>query len=442
MRTAIPRGLSAAMCGLILLSAAVIGVGCGGGGDDEDTHGQADVQTGDVDQDAALPGDVPDSGVPDSNREDTPAGDVDLDALDVADASCEPCTGGAVCIDGECRCGQDLVYCNGECVETVGGEVVETCNGLDDNCDGQTDEGTVAGQPCDGGDSDLCAEGVWVCSAAGQACTDVTGDSVEICNGADDNCDGTTDEGFNVGQACDGPDSDLCAEGLLSCAAEGEVCTDTSDDTIDVCNGVDDDCDGTTDNRIGSCDSPGDLDLCATGTWGCQGDEYMGYYGYCDDDDASTLEVCGNGIDDDCDGATDEGVGYYVDFTNRGSFTAQYIEDGKLIVSGSNTLNVLQLNGIGVVAGVDDTAIEVGESVIFEIAPPATHLVLIPQFGATCKITAWGTSENLLGSVETSGYMIDVTDLFSQAAFNQIMYEIPSGYGDRIAAIAFETHCP
>ncbi|MEK7325369.1 MAG: hypothetical protein AAB217_08970, partial [Chloroflexota bacterium] len=60
------------------------------------------------------------------------------------------------------------------------------------------------------------------------SCNDGIGNSVETCNGADDDCDGTTDEGANAcggvctlsgvpGAGCDGPDTDSCAEGLLSC---------------------------------------------------------------------------------------------------------------------------------------------------------------------------------------------------------------------------------
>ena len=73
----------------------------------------------------------------------------------------------------------------------------------------------------------------------------------EICNGVDDDCDGQIDESFsNLGQACDGDDADLCANGEISCnpAGDGTICTDESPaNIVEVCNGQDDDCDGQID---------------------------------------------------------------------------------------------------------------------------------------------------------------------------------------------------
>jgi hypothetical protein len=72
----------------------------------------------------------------------------------------------------------------------------ETCNGRDDDCDGQVDEDyPERGQSCDGNDADQCAEGTRTCvGAAGAVCSDETDDTVELCNGADDDCDGMIDE--------------------------------------------------------------------------------------------------------------------------------------------------------------------------------------------------------------------------------------------------------
>jgi hypothetical protein len=51
----------------------------------------------------------------------------------------------------------------------------EVCNGIDDDCDGQVDNGFPVGQPCDGTDADTFEEGVYVCSpGGGLVCTDTT----------------------------------------------------------------------------------------------------------------------------------------------------------------------------------------------------------------------------------------------------------------------------
>jgi len=70
----------------------------------------------------------------------------------------------------------------------------ETCNGLDDDCDGQNDEdlGMVS---CGTG---LCARTVAMCTA-GSPTQCVPGmPAAETCNGFDDDCDGTPDDGFDL----------------------------------------------------------------------------------------------------------------------------------------------------------------------------------------------------------------------------------------------------
>jgi hypothetical protein len=77
---------------------------------------------------------------------------------------------------------------------TPGTPGTETCNGVDDDCDGVVDDGFPS-TPCDGADGDLCLEGMTVCDASGTTCTDTTGTNAEICNSFDDDCDGEVDEG-------------------------------------------------------------------------------------------------------------------------------------------------------------------------------------------------------------------------------------------------------
>ncbi len=128
----------------------------------------------------------------------------------------------------------------------------ETCEGTDQDCDGQIDEGLTTGAPCDGPDTDTCPDDMTICNSTGAVvCGDTSGDDdVELCNGLDDNCNGATDEGFNVGANCDGADGDACNEGTFGCAGDGltAVCSDNTGTIPEVCDGDDDDCDTLIDD--------------------------------------------------------------------------------------------------------------------------------------------------------------------------------------------------
>ncbi len=218
---------------------------------------------------------------------------------------------GAACTDGVGSCqvtGTIVCTKDGigtECSKKAGDGTAERCDGIDNDCDGTTDEDFPIGMACDGPDADLCNEGVIMCDGqGGTLCTDATGDNVETCNVMDDDCDGNIDEGFDVGSPCDGPDGDLCKEGVIACDTSGAaVCTDKTGDTLESCNGADDDCDGTTDEGFtlgaacavgtGACARSG-LTMCNAGGTGTQCNVTAG---------APTPELCGNGIDEDCNGS-------------------------------------------------------------------------------------------------------------------------------------------
>lgn len=73
----------------------------------------------------------------------------------------------------------------------------EICNGVDDDCDGAIDESDpAAGQPCSTGQPGVCADGVTECVNAGLACTPLAMPSPETCDGLDDDCNGVADDGI------------------------------------------------------------------------------------------------------------------------------------------------------------------------------------------------------------------------------------------------------
>jgi hypothetical protein len=190
--------------------------------------------------------------------------------VDGADCNC---SGHAQQLGLKTECSRKNVYgsCNGwrQCTETglsactAKAAKPEECNGVDDDCNGKTDD-FQAGASCDiknefgtcKGQVKECVDGNPVCEGKPAA--------PEACNGVDDNCDGKTDEGLcEDGDPCT---SDKCNTdgscqhiqlGGLPCD-DGSICT-----AVDKC-------------VSGKCFGGGELD--------------------CDDKDACTSDSC-NPID-------------------------------------------------------------------------------------------------------------------------------------------------
>jgi hypothetical protein len=199
-------------------------------------------------------------------------------------------------------------YCfrDGECRDT------ETCNGSDDNCDGRTDESfPEQGNTCLTGELGECSAGTATCLVGALSCARLHDPVTETCNGKDDNCNGQVDEPFDLSSdelhcgscntACDAGTS--CLSGLC----EETACDD----------GVDNDLDQRTDCDDDSCFAQ----PCTTPmppTWRCgalfpdggvDGGDDAGVDGGAD---AGPLRGCfapesdcANGLDDDGDGLTD-----------------------------------------------------------------------------------------------------------------------------------------
>ncbi|MEK7189491.1 MAG: MopE-related protein, partial [Patescibacteria group bacterium] len=112
---------------------------------------------------------------------------------------------------------EDIEFCNGaddDCDGTIDEEGALGCNTYyyDGDADGF---GLAENTKC------LCAPtGSYIATVAGDCDDDnaaVNPNEKESCNGADDDCDEEADNGFPVGGDCDGLDADLCEHGTYTC---------------------------------------------------------------------------------------------------------------------------------------------------------------------------------------------------------------------------------
>lgn len=183
--------------------------------------------------------------------------------------------------------------------------VPELCNGLDDNCDGTTDENNPqSAMDCMTGDPGPCAPGKTECVGGMLLCKPNVMAIPEVCNNIDDDCDGTIDNGGpGGGMMCPTGQLGECAKGITSCMGGALSCVPPLP-MQDICDGLDNDCDGIPDNHgvgVGmACMTmlPGE---CSTGFTECK----MGALN-CAPSKIPTAETCDN-KDNDCDGAIDNG---------------------------------------------------------------------------------------------------------------------------------------
>ena len=122
---------------------------------------------------------------------------------------------------------------------------------IDEDCDGSVDEGV--GRGC-GSSTGECRPGTETCSRGSfGACVGGVGPGTETCDGMDDeDCDGTVDEGCGCTTGATRPcgvSTGLCIAGTQTCNSMGswEPCTGAVGPVPEVCNMLDDDCDGASD---------------------------------------------------------------------------------------------------------------------------------------------------------------------------------------------------
>jgi Notch-like protein len=263
------------------------------------------------------------------------APDTQTDAHCDSDADPIQCYEGEAGSEGAGAWRAGMRFCAGgkytRCLDQVV-PTVETCNGLDDDCNNVVDD--IADQSCQvsGAVGGCGVAGAIVCRDGAPSCelTQLTG--VEACNGADDDCDGSTDENiagtcFPTGAAgCEEQSNGLfachgvCVTGTLSCTDGMEQCTGAITADVEKCGGspaLDEDCDGLVDENCSCIDgssqncyggplaaiADGETGACGPGTQSCK----SGTMGPCKSQSLPVPEDCANqGTDDDCNGVVDD----------------------------------------------------------------------------------------------------------------------------------------
>jgi hypothetical protein len=208
---------------------------------------------------------------------------------------CTPCE----YLEGACVLGHTCCTMDG----------AETCNSLDDDCDGDTDDGNPGGGASCGTDEGECVSGITTCTDGTLVCGGDTGPAMETCDGLDNDCDGTPDE------PDDGeiflPDENVpcgetrgdCEPGLTVCVGGSLDCQGGVGPASETCDGHDNDCDGSVDELplpgVGlGCGT--DTGECVAGTTACQAGGIV-----CSGETGPVPEVC-DGLDNDCNGTPDD----------------------------------------------------------------------------------------------------------------------------------------
>jgi hypothetical protein len=158
----------------------------------------------------------------------------------------EPCTGTEGCPHGF------------ECTElTVSAKLVNRCLPEGGRCEcSETAVQEEAWTECSRENEIGTCTGTRTCSDEGLGPCNAPAASAETCDGEDNDCDGETDNGLTLGP-CEKQGDEGSCQGQEHCVG-GEIVCDAPDPVPEICNAEDDDCDGTVDDGFEDLDGDGD----------------------------------------------------------------------------------------------------------------------------------------------------------------------------------------